>query len=347
MTRPFAYNPSNIPISGASQMGDLAVGVINQEYSLDPGLVKWWMGPDETTGYIICAPVSTGDYPTPIGNIGTVHFWRSESLTDDSFLTLVSYLSNGVVTTINDIQNWLNINGYWSSWNGGGFTYTQLSGGIGQYSQGVSLCGSSPVIGGSGSYSFNGAKGFIEIYPNVVDTVFGTGDYTIEWFYYELSQNLHPRFFSIGHYPSSTMDCSVEANLWWFGENGGWVSGGPNIGGDLTGQWHHFAIVRINNFTSMYKDANLITSFADNNNLIDSTTPLIISQDNLLNDPACYINGLISNFRWVKGLGVYTQAGFTVPTGDLTEIALANPYGGNYTEAVGIGYTKFLLIGGV
>jgi len=231
------------------------------------------------------------------------------------------------------------------------FTYTQLAGGIGQYTQGVSLTGSTPFVGGSGSYAFNGTNGFIEIYPGS-DTALGTGDYTIEWFYNENMQKDHPRFFSIGnYYDGATMDCSVEADLWWFGENGAWVSvippnynTSPNIGGDLIGQWHHFAIVRISGFTSMYKDANLKTSFVDNNNLNNITTPLIISQDDKLSDPECYINGLISNFRWIKGLGIYTQAGFTVPTSDLTETASANPYGGSYTEAIGSGYTKFLLI---
>ena len=223
------------------------------------------------------------------------------------------------------------------------FTYTQLAGGIGRYTQGVSLSPSSPFVGGSGSYSFNGINGFLEIYPGA-DTAFGTGDYTIEWFYYENSQKLHPRFFSIGNYYSAaTMDCSVENNKWWFGEKGGWMNHGESIGGDLTGQWHHFAIVRISGFTSMYKDANLIASFVDNKDLNNTTTPLIISQDNLLNDPNCYIDGLISNFRWVKGLGVYTQSGFTVPTSDLTAISVANPYGGSYTEAIGSGYTKYLL----
>ena len=224
------------------------------------------------------------------------------------------------------------------------FTYTQLDGGIGQYSQGVSLTGSTPFVGGGGSYAFNGTNGFIEIYPGA-DTAFGTGDYTIEWFYYENVQYLHPRFFSIGNYYSgATMDCSVESNLWYFGENGNWMNQGDFIGGNLVGQWHHFAISRISNYTSMYKDANLIASFVDNNNLNNTTTPLIISQDDLLSDPNCYINGLISNFRWIKGLGVYTQAGFTVPTSELTVTSSANPYGGSYTEAIGSGYTKFLLI---
>lgn len=226
------------------------------------------------------------------------------------------------------------------------FTYTQLAGGIGQYTQGVSLSVSSPFVGGGGSYAFNGTNGFLEIYPGA-DTALGTGDYTIEWFYYENTQKLHPRFFSIGNYYSgATMDCSVENNKWWFGENGGWMNHGESIGGDLTGQWHHFAIVRISGFTSMYKDANLIASFVDNNDLNNTTTPLIISQDNLLNDPECYIDGVMSNFRWVKGLGVYTQSGFTVATSDLTAISVANPYGGSYTEAIGSGYTKYLLISG-
>ena len=116
MVRPFAYNPSLTPISGTTQLFDLAIGVIEQDYSIDPGGVKWWMGPDESIGYIICSSVPTGDHPTPVGNIGTVHFWRSVSLTSESFLTLVTFLSNGTITNIGDVQNWLDTNEYWSSW---------------------------------------------------------------------------------------------------------------------------------------------------------------------------------------------------------------------------------------
>jgi hypothetical protein len=65
-TRPFAYNPSASPISGTDQVGTLAVGVTDQDYSVDPGGIKWWMGPDEELGYVIAVPVSGNTQPTPL-----------------------------------------------------------------------------------------------------------------------------------------------------------------------------------------------------------------------------------------------------------------------------------------
>jgi hypothetical protein len=53
--------------------------------------------------------------------------------------------------------------------------------------------------------------------------------------------------------------------------------------------------------------------------------------------------GYITNFRWVKGLAVYT-GDFTVPTSPLTATATANPYGGSNTQAIGDGFTKLLLV---
>lgn len=117
INRPFAYNPSGIPIDGTLQVGDLAIGVTNQNYSVRPGGVIWWAGPDEELGYVICGPVPSANRPTPIGNIGTVRFWRSISLTDQSFLNLVTVLSGGVVTQISEIQSWIDTNEYWTSWN--------------------------------------------------------------------------------------------------------------------------------------------------------------------------------------------------------------------------------------
>ena len=53
--------------------------------------------------------------------------------------------------------------------------------------------------------------------------------------------------------------------------------------------------------------------------------------------------GNLTNFRLVKGLGVYTGA-FTVPTSALSATASANPYGGSNTVAIGEGFTKLLLV---
>ena len=71
ITTPLGYNPSASPISGTDQVGTLAVGVTDQDYSINPGGVPWWMGPDESTGYVIAVPVSGNTQPTPLftGNL--------------------------------------------------------------------------------------------------------------------------------------------------------------------------------------------------------------------------------------------------------------------------------------
>jgi hypothetical protein len=118
-TRPFTYN-TGFTISGTIQIGNIAVGVSNQDYSINPGGVKWWMGPDEDLGYIIVNQVPTGDHSTSV-NVGSyVNFWRSTDLTNQSFLDLLNVLpiTEGLnpFTDADDAKIWLNNNGYWTSY---------------------------------------------------------------------------------------------------------------------------------------------------------------------------------------------------------------------------------------
>ncbi len=45
-SRPFAYNTGST-ISGTIQLGDLAIGVDQLDYTGGVGGVRWWEGPDE------------------------------------------------------------------------------------------------------------------------------------------------------------------------------------------------------------------------------------------------------------------------------------------------------------
>lgn len=132
MPRPFAYNPSQTSIAGTTQLTNLAIGVDEQDYSSRPGNVTWWMGPDETDAYIICLPVPAGNHPTPVGNVGTVKFWKSTNFTDLGFLTLINTMSSQALATASDAYDWCQTNGYWTNYipSGGtslvfgSFTYT-------------------------------------------------------------------------------------------------------------------------------------------------------------------------------------------------------------------------------
>jgi hypothetical protein len=119
IVRPFAYNIGS-PISGTTQLGDLAIGEINVQYSTDYGGVTWWEGPDELVGYIITHPTPSGNQPNPISIPAYLGFWRSKFLTDESFLNLANVIpprkGQPPFATANDAYIWLTSNGYWTSY---------------------------------------------------------------------------------------------------------------------------------------------------------------------------------------------------------------------------------------
>jgi hypothetical protein len=112
--RPFTYNPGS-PIAGTSQYGSLAVGTGSQDYSSNPGGVRWWSGPDEELGYVIATSMPSEDVPTPIGDIGSVTFWRSDALTEESFRGLAETVTGQTFVDGDAAKLWLEANGYWSS----------------------------------------------------------------------------------------------------------------------------------------------------------------------------------------------------------------------------------------
>ena len=66
-TRPFSYNTGSL-IGGTDQVDNLAIGTSEQDYSLNPGGVTWWNGPDEDLGYVIAYEVPLDNHPTSLPN---------------------------------------------------------------------------------------------------------------------------------------------------------------------------------------------------------------------------------------------------------------------------------------
>ena len=115
--RPFAFNPG-APIDGTEQIGQIAVGITPQNYSGGYGGVRWWNGPDEDLGYVICYSVPALNHPSPDGPIAGVGFFRSKFLTEPSFIEIAEYVSSGqIFATGDNAKVWLNDNGYWTSYN--------------------------------------------------------------------------------------------------------------------------------------------------------------------------------------------------------------------------------------
>jgi hypothetical protein len=120
-TKPFSRNPANTIISGVTTVGTISVGNSAQNYSANPGGLTWWMGPDESIGYVIGAPVDADNQSTPVGSVGNVQFWRSDALSDSSFLSLANYIKRtfgGAADLVSalDASIWLAANGYYTNW---------------------------------------------------------------------------------------------------------------------------------------------------------------------------------------------------------------------------------------
>lgn len=118
---PIGFNPTLIPISGTSQVGDLVIGESDFEWSTQPEGITFWMSPNDTSRYVIAHTNPSGNQPNPSGVPGYVGFWRSEFKTDESFIKLSEWvsISKGTPQTFSNASNaktWLNTNGYWTSY---------------------------------------------------------------------------------------------------------------------------------------------------------------------------------------------------------------------------------------
>ena len=110
--RPFAYNTGST-ISGTTQIGSLAVGTPSSGFTGNP---RWWNGPDEDLGYVICRPNTSGNQPNPDNVPAYIRFSRSKLKTDQSFINLVNSVFNQTFTGTTQCSSYLTTNGYWTSW---------------------------------------------------------------------------------------------------------------------------------------------------------------------------------------------------------------------------------------
>ena len=111
--QPFAYN-TGPQISGTQQVGDLSYGFPTTGFTDSP---QYWNGPDEDLGYVIGTSVPSNTQPTPVsGKTASVGFWRSEFLTENSFVEFTNSLFNQNFTGGTEAKTWLNANGYWTSY---------------------------------------------------------------------------------------------------------------------------------------------------------------------------------------------------------------------------------------
>lgn len=205
----------------------------------------------------------------------------------------------------------------------------------------VTTVAQSPFVGGGNSYQFSSSVNSYISIPGSSDWALGTGDFTVEWFGYQTTTSGFQRVFTVDDYPSIDVGVSIETATFYYWANSSFRY--SSASSTTTNTWYHWAVVRESGVTKVYRDGTLRgSSFTDTNNINNSSTNLIIGNTNTFATNSAFV-GYITNFRWVKGLAVYT-GNFTKPTSALTDTASANPYGGSNTAAIGSGYTKLLLV---
>jgi hypothetical protein len=159
------------------------------------------------------------------------------------------------------------------------------------------------------SVFFNGTTDFLTATGGATFN-FGTGDWTIECYAFSLSTaNFRPLFNM--HSGSYNILLRYNTNQWeFFRVNGLGTYITLSDANNAVNSWVHHAIVKRSGNIFWYINGTQVYTVANATNYVDTT--LVIGGYG-----GYFWQGFISNFRVVKGVGVYT-GNFTVPTSSLT-----------------------------
>ena len=165
---------------------------------------------------------------------------------------------------------------------------------------------------------------FVNGYPYLRATAnsafnFGTGDFTVEFWYYSVSIVADSRFISNASYAASGIDISYESTSsrisWYIGSTSYNTATLP-----AANKWHHIAYSRTSTTLYVYVDGVLVNTYASFTANITSASNLTIGGN--VTGVETLDGGYISNLRLVKGVSIYsTGANFTPSTTPLTAIS--------------------------
>ena len=170
---------------------------------------------------------------------------------------------------------------------------------------------SASTVGGSGY--FDGTADYLTVANNAAFN-FGTGDFTVEFWFYALAPAANSRFLSNAAYNASGIDISWESGstrIAWYISSTPYVIPLPD-----RYAWHHVAFTRSGTTLNTYINGARANTYTNSSN-ITSANALGIGAES---GGANVTNSYISNLRLVKGTAVYTGATYTVPTAPLTAI---------------------------
>lgn len=164
----------------------------------------------------------------------------------------------------------------------------------------------SVYLDGSGDYLYTPMSTALE---------FGTGDFTVEGWFYTANQNAALRpLFSVGSYNSGILLRRQSGSDKLYINN-------TSYDFSLTylplSQWVHVALTRASGNVNLWLNGTSRLNFTNTSNITPTTQVTIGASTHDFNEVYA---GYISNFRIVKGTAVYTST-FTPPTAPLTAIS--------------------------
>jgi hypothetical protein len=174
-----------------------------------------------------------------------------------------------------------------------------------------------------GSVFFNGTTDYLTV-PNNAALQFGSGNFTIEFWFYTRSFSIAQEFFNTDSSGSANFSYAAIISTtgviqYYFSSTGNtWnIASGVSSGTIQINTWNHVAFVRNGTTITPYVNGIAGTTTTTAATLYAFTSALGVG--NVTYNTANPFNGYISNFRIVKGTAVYT-ANFTPPTAPLTAI---------------------------
>lgn len=172
-----------------------------------------------------------------------------------------------------------------------------------------------PNLGGSMSFNNDYAT-----FPSSADWAVGTGDFTVEWFQYQIPTGGNERIFSVEAWPNASIACSMEssANSFYFWTNGNLINGGSIS--SIYNTWAHIAVSRSSGTIYLFINGILVSSDANTDDITDNSNNLYIGTE--ASGGSSNFRGNITNFQFIKGTALYTT-GFTPPTAPITPDANA------------------------
>ena len=174
-----------------------------------------------------------------------------------------------------------------------------------------------PAVHGGGAY-FDGTGDYLTV-PNSSALDFGSGDFTIElWYYPSGSPGNYAAIIARDglDYPwtlyhlGTTNTISIQ-----FGSTSGWLSAIMTLVSSPTAQWYHLAITRSSGVFRAFTNGVLAATDSSWSGAIGDAT----SNMSIGGQGTHYINGYLADVRLVKGTALYTSA-FTPPTAPLTAV---------------------------